>query len=374
MTHGETVKIGVLGCGDISDTYLDHLSPQKLGASGDFEISACADLFEDRAREKAKAYGIPKALGVAELLSDPDVDLVLNLTPPQEHATVALAALRQGKHVYNEKPLAVNLEDARRTLSEAAERSLRVGCAPDNFLGERLQTCRALIERGDIGEPVASMVFMMTRGMEGWHPAPWFFFQPGAGPMFDMGPYYLTALINLIGPVKSVTGEAAITFPERTITSEPKYGQKIEVNTPTHVAGVLGFENGAVGTMVTSFDVYASEYSGLEVYGSEGSLKVPNPNTHRGPVSILRPDSEGWQDVPFTHGEVESSLHGVGVAEMARAIVAGEPHRATGEMAYHALETILAFLKSAEAGKRIEVESAFERPALLPPEKPTSES
>jgi predicted dehydrogenase len=364
VIEDKAVRVGVVGCGKISDVYLTN-----LGAADGVEVVACADLYEERAREKAAQHGIPKAMGVAELLSDPDVDLVLNLTPPQEHATVALAALREGKHAYNEKPLAVNLEDGRRILDEAEQRGLRVGCAPDTFLGGGLQTCRRLIEKGAIGEPVAATAFMLGHGMEAWHPDPWFFFQPGAGPMFDMGPYYITALSTLIGPVKSVTGEARISFPERTITSEPKYGQKIEVNTPTHVAGVLRFENGAVGTMVTSFDVWTTERSRIEIYGSEGSLKVPDPNTFRGPVRILGPKSDNWQEVPLTHEDTEGNLRGLGVADMARSIVSGEPHQAAGEMGYHVLEVMLAFLKSAGSGRRVEVESTFERPIPLPPLK-----
>ena len=206
----EGVRIGVIGCGKISDVYLEN-----CGVSDDVEVVACADLDEGRAREKAAAHGVPRAGGVAELLEDEEVEVVLNLTVPQAHATVSLAALREGKTVHTEKPLAIELDDARRMLDEAGEGGLRIGCAPDTFLGGGLQTCRKLLDEGAIGEPVAATAHLLNHGPEDWHPDPDFFYQYGAGPMFDMGPYYLTALATLIGPVRRVAGPARATFSER---------------------------------------------------------------------------------------------------------------------------------------------------------------
>jgi predicted dehydrogenase len=352
-----------VGCGKISDIYLTNLREFE-----ETEVVVCADLDEERARAKAKEYGVPKAVGVAELLADPEVEVVLNLTPPQAHATVSLAALREGKHVYTEKPLAVDLEDGRRMLEEAEAGGLRIGCAPDTFLGGGLQTCRKLIDDGAIGEPVAANAAMMSHGTEGWHPDPGFFYGPGGGPMLDMGPYYLTALATLVGPIRRVWGEAKITFPERTIASEPKKGQKIKVRVPTHVAGIMDFENGAMGTIVTSFDAWGTQAPNIEVHGSEASLRVPDPNFFRGPVQIRRAGLRvPWEEVPLTHGFTKNS-RGIGLRDMARALRSGEPHRASGALGYHVLETMHAFLKSAEEGRRIAVQSSFGRPAPLPVE------
>src|ERR671911_1168956 len=243
ISEDAAVKVGVIGCGKISGIYLEN------GATfDDIEIVACSDLVLERAEEQAKAYGVPKACSPEELLDDEEVEIVLNLTVPAVHAEVSLAALQAGKHVYTEKPLAVELKDGRKMLDVADEKGLLIGCAPDTFLGGGLQTCRKLLDEGAIGDPVALTAIMMTHGPEDWHPNPDFFYQPGAGPMFDMGPYYLTALATLVGPIRRVTGSARITFPERLITSQPLAGTSITVNTPTHVAGVVDFESGVVGT------------------------------------------------------------------------------------------------------------------------------
>jgi predicted dehydrogenase len=354
------VKLGVVGCGKISGVYLENLARFE-----GVEVVACADLDPGRAREQAERYGVPKACEPAELLADKGIELVVNLTVPQAHATVALAALRAGKHVYNEKPLAISLEDAETMLDEARDRGLRVGCAPDTFLGAGLQTCRKLVDDGLIGEPVAVTASIMGHGPEGWHPDPGFFYGPGAGPLFDMGPYYLTALATLIGSVRRVTGLARASFPERTITSEPRYGEKIEVKTPTHVTGILDFEGGAVGTLVASFDVWASVNS-VVIYGSEGTLGAPDPNTFGGPVLFRPPgEEEVWKEMPLTHGYRENS-RGLGVADMARALREGGEHRANGELGYHVLEVMHALYESSETGRHVGIESTCLRPAPLP--------
>jgi predicted dehydrogenase len=354
------VKVGIVGCGTISRIYLENA--QKLE---NIEVVACADLLPERARARAAEFSVPKAGEVEELLADPEVELVLNLTIPRAHGEVALAAVQKGKSVYNEKPLAVRRDEARKLLELAAERHVRVGCAPDTFLGGGLQTCRKLIDEGAIGEPVAATAFMLSHGHENWHPDPDFYYQPGGGPMFDMGPYYLTALIALIGPVRRVTGSARVTFPERTITSQPKFGTKITVNTPTHVAGVMDFANGAVGTIITSFDVWPTELPRIEIYGTEASLSVPDPNTFGGPVRIRRSGAKEWTELPLSHGYISNS-RGLGPADQASALRSGRPHRANAQLAYHVLDVMQAFLDASTQGRHVELDSTCERPAPLP--------
>ena len=335
----------------------------------DIEVVACSDLVPERAEEQAEAFGVPKACTPEELLADEEVEIVLNFTVPVVHAEVSLAALEAGKHVYTEKPLAVGLEDGRRMLEVAGERNLLIGCAPDTFLGGGLQTCRKVIDEGIIGEPVAVTAFMLNHGPEDWHPNPDFFYQPGAGPMFDLGPYYLSTLATLMGPVRRVTASARVTFPERMITSQPLAGTSITVNTPTHVAGVMDFESGAVGTLVTSFDVWSENQSRIDLYGTEGTLSLPDPNTFGGPVWLWRSDENAWTEVPLTHPYTGNS-RGLGLADMARALRSGRPHRASGELGMHVLEVIHAFLDSSERGEHVKVSSTFERPEALPAEAP----
>jgi predicted dehydrogenase len=356
----KTTKIGIVGCGNISGIYFE------AGRVFDIlDIVACADLLPERASAKAAEHHIPRACRVEELLADPEIEIVVNLTIPKAHAEVARAALQAGKSVHNEKPLAVSREDGMQLLKAAGERGLRVGCAPDTFLGGGLQTCRKLIDDGWIGEPVAATAFMLCHGHESWHPDPDFYYQPGGGPMFDMGPYYLTALVHLMGPVRRVTGSAQVTFPERLITSQPKYGTKIKVNVPTHVAGIMDFANGAVGTIVTSFDVWAAQVPRIEIYGTEGSLTVPDPNGFGGPVFVRRAGASDWSEVPLTHGYAKNS-RGIGVADMAYALRSGRPQRANGDMAYHVLDIMHAFHDASREGRHVELSSTCTRPAPLP--------
>jgi predicted dehydrogenase len=353
-------KVGIIGCGNISGAYLE------AGRTFDMlDIVACADIIHDRAQARAVEYQIPKACSVEKLLVDPEIEIVVNLTIPQAHAEVGLAVLEAGKSVHNEKPLAIAREDGRRLLEVARDRELLIGCAPDTFLGGGLQTCRKLIDDGWIGEPIAATAFMMCHGHENWHPDPEFYYQVGGGPMFDMGPYYLTALIHLMGPVHRITGSARITFPERIITSQPKYGTRIKVDVPTHVAGVMDFANGAVGTIITSFDVWAAQLPRIEVYGTEGSLAVPDPNGFDGPVLVRRAGESEWSTVPLTHGYTKQS-RGIGVADMAYALRSGRPHRANGELAYHVLDIMHAFHQASQEGRHVELTSTCSRPEPLP--------
>lgn len=353
------MKVGIIGCGNISPIYFEAGKKFEI-----LDIVACADLDLERAKARAEEYNIPYAYTVDQLLADPEIEIVINLTIPSAHAEIHLRALEAGKHTYGEKPLAIHLEDGQKILSLAREKGLLVGTAPDTFLGGGIQTCRKLIDDGWIGEPIAATAFMMSNGPESWHPNPGFLYEVGAGPMFDMGPYYLTALINLIGPIRRLTGSARITFPERTITNELDYGKKIPVETPTHIAGVLDFANGAVGTLITSFDIKGSQLPHIEIYGTTGTLIVPDPNTFDGPVYIKRHNQTNFIEIPLTHGFTENS-RGLGVMDMAYAIINGRPHRANGQMGYHVLELMHGFHISSSEGKHYEVKSTCEKPEPL---------
>ena len=318
----------------------------------------------DRAKARAAEFGVPKACFVQELLADPDIQIVVNLTIPQVHFDVCLAALEAGKHTYVEKPLALTREQGQALLQTAHAKGLRVGGAPDTFLGAGLQTCRKVIDDGLIGRPVAATAFMLGHGHEHWHPDPEFYYKPGGGPLFDMGPYYLTALVSLMGPITRIAGSAQKAFTERTVTSRPKHGQVIAVETPTHIAGTLDFASGAVATLITSFDVWASALPPIEIHGTLGSLSVPDPNGFGGGVKINR-GGAGWEDVPLTHGFAENS-RGLGAADMAYAILEDRPARAGGDLTYHVLEAMWGFLDSSEQSRYYKMQSTVERPDALP--------
>ncbi len=356
------IKVGIVGCGNISDIYLTNCRAYE-----ELEVVRLADLDLERAAAKAAQYGIPESGTLAELLADERIEIVLNLTIPAVHAEVSLAALEAGKHVYSEKPLAIAIEDGRTILELAASKGLRVGVAPDTVLGGGIQTCRKLIDEGAIGKPVAAAAFMMTGGPERWHPNPGFLYESGAGPMFDMGPYYLSAFITLLGPIRRVTGSAVISYPERLITSQPLYGQKIRVQTPTHINGVLDFAGGATAMLITSFDVKGgTSLPSIEIYGSEGTMLVPDPNTFGGPVKLRKPGpDQEWQEVPLTHGHSDNS-RGLGLLDMARALSDGTPHRATGEVALQALEAMHGFHIASREERHYSIESQCERPSPMP--------
>jgi predicted dehydrogenase len=355
------IKVGIIGCGNISDIYLQNCT--KMFDS--LEVKAVADMVPEKAKAKAEQYKISKACSVSELLADPEIQLVLNITIPIAHAEVSIAALKAGKSVYNEKPLSINREDGKNMLKLAKEKGLLVGGAPDTFLGGGIQTCRKLIDDGWVGKPIASTAFMTCHGHESWHPDPEFYYQYGGGPMFDMGPYYLTALINLMGPVSRVTGSTRITFDKRTITSAPKNGKEIVVEVPTHVAGVLDFTNGAIGTIITSFDVWHAELPRIEIYGTEGTLSVPDPNTFGGPVLLRRYDQKEWKEIPLSHEYSENS-RGIGLADMAIALQTGRKHRASGELAFHVLDIMQGIHDASDQGIHYSPISTCERPEALP--------
>jgi predicted dehydrogenase len=354
-------RIGVAGIGKISGIYLDNLT----GMFGSrVKLTAVTDIEFGRAEKAAADYHAKAFKSVDAMAKSADVDIVLNLTQPQFHFEVALAAVRAGKHVYNEKPLCAAREEAAALLKAAEEKGLRVGSAPDTFLGAGLQTCRKLIDDGWIGSPVAATAFMMNHGHEHWHPAPEFYYKAGGGPMFDMGPYYLTALVSLLGPIARVSGSAKMGSPTRAITSEPLNGTVIDVDVPTHIAGVLDFASGAVGTIITSFDVYSHTLPFIEIYGTEGSLRAPDPNTFGGPVYASRFRAEDWPQVPLLKSYPENS-RGLGLADMAEAIEEGRPHRASGELAFHVLDVMHGIHEASESGKCYKIKSKLKRPAAM---------
>ncbi len=353
-------KIGIIGCGNISPVYFQACA--RLNA---IELVGCADMVFERAQARATEYNT-QAFTVDQMLAHPDIEIIVNLTIPNAHGEIGLRAVQAGKSVYNEKPLALARAEALSMLELARANNVRVGGAPDTFMGAGYQTVRKLIDDGAIGEPIAATAFMLGHGHESWHPDPAFYYQPGGGPMFDMGPYYLTGLVSLLGPVKRVSGSVRVTFPERTITSKPKFGQKIQVKVPTHVTGTLDFANGAIVTIITSFDVWRHTLPNMEIHGAEGSLSVPDPNSFGGPVKIARAGEKEWTDVPLTHSYANQS-RGLGVADMALSIQRNRAsHRANGELAYHVLDIMHAIHDSSNSGAHITLTSTCERPAALP--------
>jgi len=352
------MNIGIIGCGAISNAYLE-----SCRRFDNIHVIACADIDVDRAVAKASEHNVPLGCSVDDLLANSNIELVVNLTIPGVHAEVDERSLLAGKHVFSEKPLAVSVASAKRVVELAAQKSLRVGCAPDTVLGAGIQTSRKLIDDGAIGTPIAVNAFMMCGGHESWHPSPQFYYKVGGGPMFDMGPYYLHALITLLGPVRRVTGITRITYPERTITSEPLAGTKVTVDVPTHVVGLLEFTSGVIGNLTTSFDI-KSPFTApiIEVFGSTGTLAVPDPNGTSGPVRVGR--NGNWEEAPLTHPYRDGS-RGVGVADMACAIAADRPHRANAEIALHALEIMQAIHESSATGKHIDLTTTCVRPLAM---------
>jgi predicted dehydrogenase len=354
----QPLGIGIIGTGNISDAYL-KAAPQFPV----IKIIACADINMDAARAKAATYGV-EALSVDDLLADPRISIILNLTTPQHHVPVGLRAIAAGKHVYSEKPLAVAFEDGLLLVDAAAKAGLRVGCAPDTFLGGSHQTARKAIDAGTIGTPLAGTAFMMVAGHELWHPNPDFYYKAGGGPMFDMGPYYLTCLVNMLGPVASVTGAAKASYDSRTIGSGARQGESFAVEVPTHISALLQFADGAAVTITTSFDVWKHGHDHIEIYGSTGSMLVPDPNRFDGPVQVSEKKGD-WTDVPQTHLYGDGNYRILGLADMAQAILDNRPHRASHELSLHILEIMDAILKSADSGKRIDLTHPASRPAPM---------
>ncbi|MEO1250528.1 MAG: Gfo/Idh/MocA family oxidoreductase [Pseudomonadota bacterium] len=370
-----TLRVGVMGAGNISSIYFENDHRFQ-----DFSLVAVADIIPEAAQKAAATHGVA-AYGVEEMLARDDVDAILNLTIPAVHADVSRQALEAGKHVYSEKPLSTELADGAALMELADKKGLRVGCAPDTILGPGVQRARQMIDGGDIGKPLSVNAAVMSHGMEDWHPNPHFFFQPGAGPVLDIGPYYIAALINLLGPVDRVVSIAQIGFPERIVGAEgPHNGERIPVNTPTTVHAVMAFKSGAQATFLASWDVWKHGMESIEIHGETASMRVPDPNFFGGAIEIARSRSDDWQPIETDDGVWGAAnwpgdqprianYRGLGLADMAAAIKEGRPHRASGEVALHTVAAMLAILKSAETGKAEPVDFTCERPALLTEEQ-----
>ena len=357
---GEPLNVGVIGAGNISGSYL-----RTLGTLPAVRVAAVGDRDPRRAAAAAEKTPGARAAAPEEILRASDIDILLNLTPPEAHAQVALAAIAAGKHVYGEKPLAAHPSDAAAVCDAAARAGLRIGCAPDTVLGTGIQTARKSIEDGLIGTPTSAMAVFTCFGHERWHPDPEFYYQPGGGPLLDMGPYYLSALVHMLGPVRSVTGAASRPRPERVIAAGPRAGTSFTASVDTHVTAVLEHVSGALTTLIMSFDVLASRTSNIEVHGTGGSLVVPDPNHFDGDVMLSTPESEGWRVLPASAG-YRDSARGYGLAEMAEAIGEGRAHRASAELAYHVLDCSYTLMAAARERVTLPVESRCDVPPLVP--------
>ncbi|MBR2364946.1 MAG: Gfo/Idh/MocA family oxidoreductase [Lentisphaeria bacterium] len=366
----KTTKVGIIGCGMISDAYFKASSKFNI-----LEVVACSDIIPERSAKKNEMYGVPNVTN-EELLANKDIEIVINLTPPQVHSKIAMDALNAGKHTHSEKPFGVDAADAAKVMALSKEKNLRVGCAPDTFLGSGQQTARKMLDDGWIGKPLSGVAMVMGRGPEKWPHAP-FFYDYGAGPMLDLGPYYITALVNMLGPAVAVTAVTKKGFDTRRIGPEvaPQYQHMVEpygeypVNVTTHLTGLIEFANGALITVLTSFDIITNaktkDYYNFQIHGTEGTMLVPDPNGFGGDVQIFRKGYDNWVTAPKSHCYSENS-RSIGAADMAYALRSGRKHRCSGDLANHVLDIMLAFDRSSKAGARVELTTTCERPAPLP--------
>lgn len=364
--------IGIIGCGNISTAYLS-LAPLFKS----LEMRAVADLDQESARLRAEEFSV-RADTVEGLLQSDDIDVVVNLTVPDAHFAVTRLILEAGKHAYSEKPLVLSLSEGETLRELAQSKNLRVGSAPDTFLGGAHQQARSIVDSGQIGDIVAGTAHVMSHGMEHWHPNPDFFFQPGAGPVLDIGPYYITNFLQLIGPVKRVAALSSSASPYRTITSEPRAGEKIPVGTPTNIHALLEFAQGATITLSTSWDVWAHRHAPMELYGTEGSLFVPDPNFFGGELEVADANGDinpvvAW-DHPFGVPNQEHDSHGMmanyraaGLADMVDALDSGRPHRCSLELAIHSIDVMTSILESGETGEFVTLKTTCDKPPALSP-------
>lgn len=366
------LKAGIVGCGNISTTYFKLIPLFRT-----VEIAACADLDPGLARAKAGAFGV-EAMDTKDLIASPGIDIVLNLTVPSAHFGVSLAAVKAGKHVYSEKPLTLSLKDGLALKKAATARKVKVCCAPDTFLGGAHQLARQAVDGGVIGRITSGTAAIMGPGMEHWHPNPDFFFQPGGGPVLDMGPYYIGNLINLLGPVRRVAALSSMARKRRVISSQPRAGQKISVRTPTNIQALLEFANGATVTLLASWDVWAHRHGHMELYGTEGSLYLPDPNFFGGEVLATRQGGPaeplaGW-DHPLGignqadgGGKTVANYRAAGLADLADAVIRRRDARCSIDRALHAVEIMTAILKSGESGSFVTLKTTCTQPRPLPP-------
>jgi predicted dehydrogenase len=354
----DKVGIGIIGCGNISSAYLKAMASFPI-----LDIRGLADLKHELAQQRAAEFNL-EARSISDLMNDPEIEIIVNLTVPKAHVTVALQALEAGKHTYSEKPLGINFAEGSQLAEAARKRGLRIGAAPDTFLGGSHQAARALVDSGVLGIAVGGTATFMCPGHERWHPNPDFYYEVGGGPMLDMGPYYITDLVNLLGPVSQVAGFAISPRRERLITSQPRSGERIPVHVPTHVAGVMAFHSGAVVQVAMSFDIAGHKHVPLELYGTEATVIVPDPNHFGGQVELLRKGGS-FESHEVTEPYADSNYRSIGVADMAHAIRSNRPHRANGDLALHVLEVMEAFGKAADGGSTVTITTRPERPAPL---------
>ena len=364
------MKVGIIGCGNISETYFNC---QNI--FNNFEIIACADLNNEFASKSAEQFNV-KALSVDDILSNKEIGLIINLTIPSAHKEIIVKSLNASKHCFSEKPLAMNMEEGLEIQKLSNEKKLYVGCAPDTFLGAAGQNARKLIEEDKIGKVVLGTFNLMSHGMEHWHPNPDFFFKPGAGPVFDVGVYYLTQLINLIGPVKSISSISGTATSERTITSEPRNGEKIIVETPTTLMGSLEFHNNAKIQFFCSWDVWKHKHSTIELYGLEGSMIVPDPNFFSGDILLSKKDQD-WQTInndsmllgipnkTDNDGSKIANYRGIGLSDMIDAITNQRQARCSLDLAMHVLEVMEGIITSSELNEVYHLKSKPKQPKFL---------
>jgi predicted dehydrogenase len=359
MSAKGRMGVGIIGAGNISSQYLKALPSFEVLA-----VKAIADVKAEVAEKRGAEFGV-KAMSVEALLADPAIDIIVNLTIPRAHVEVGLRAIAAGKHVYGEKPLGITFAEGKTLVDAAGAKGLRVGSAPDTFLGGGHQQARAVVDSGTIGKVVGGTAFFACPGHEYWHPDPAFYYDIGGGPVLDMGPYYITDLVNLLGPVARVSAFSLTPFAERPIRSEPKRGQMMPVHVATHVTGTLIFQSGPLVTVTLSFDVPKHSHLPYELYGTEASLLVPDPNWFGGEVKIAKPRAEAWEDVPVTLPYADANYRSLGVADMAHAILADRPHRASGELALHVLEVMEAFDVASKEERVVDIKTTTSRPAPL---------
>jgi predicted dehydrogenase len=352
------VGVGVIGAGVISDAYI-----KSMQSFPDLKVVAIGDLRPEAAKEKADQYGIADHGAPEVVLNHPDVEIVVNLTIPVAHVEVALAAIAAGKHVWSEKPFSLDQDSGLKLLAAAEDAGLRLGCAPDTILGPGLQESRRIIERGDIGTPLTALTLFQSPGPESWHPNPAFLFQEGAGPLWDIGPYYLTTLVQLLGPVAAVAGIGSKSKEKRTIGSGPLAGTDFDVTVPTHVSTIAKFESGQSSQSIFSFDSPLPRGGFVEITGTDATLAVPDPNGFDGAIKIRRRGAEDWETVAETKAVAQ---RGTGVLDMARAIRADRPHRATGALAFHIVDVMASITDSIDTGAFVDVKSTVEVAAILP--------
>jgi len=368
---GRTLGVGIVGCGNISTTYFS-LAPLFRGIA----VKACADIVPAAATAAANKHRV-RAETVDGLLAADDIDIVVNLTIPAAHYEISRRALDAGKHVYSEKPFVLAIKDGLDLKKRAARNRLRIGSAPDTFLGGAHQLGRDLIDTGKLGKITGGACFVMSHGMEHWHPNPDFFFQPGAGPILDVGPYYITNLIQLIGPVKRVVSLTATPQKYRTITNGPRHGERVPVGTPTTIHAVLEFDNAAVVTLAASWDVWSHGHAPIELYGEAGTLFLPDPNFFGGDVRFTQGAKPVNKAVKWKHpfavpnqerpNGMVANYRTAGLADMALAILSGRPHRCSLDMALHAIDVLTGILRSGETGRFVAMQTSCERPAALGP-------